>query len=270
MSRPQAITAHSNRSEFADSLRKGLLLGAAILAVALPPAVHFSPTRDRSPVASTGPFHPIAATPHAVARPVAKLPAAKLADFRGNKPSRDARQMANWVLSSGDSRSMSFVIVDKKDAKVYVFDARGRLKDAAPALLGQARGDDSAPGIGDKPLSQVLPQEKTTPAGRFVAEVGMSSTRGEDVVWVDYDAAVSMHRVLKVKERLVSLASATKADNRMSFGCINLPTRFYEEVLRPAVDAGGAVIYVLPETRPLRHTFASFYDVTSAVRIAQQ
>ena len=90
------------------------------------------------------------------------------------------------------------------------------------------------------------------------------------MVWVDYDAAVSMHRVLKVKERLVSLASATKADNRMSFGCINLPTRFYEEVLRPAVDAGGAVIYVLPETRPLRDTFASFYDVTSAVRIAQQ
>ena len=90
------------------------------------------------------------------------------------------------------------------------------------------------------------------------------STRGEDVVWVDYDAAVSMHRVLKVKERLESLASPTKADNRMSFGCINLPPRFYEEVLRPAVDAGGAVIYVLPETRPLRDTFASFYDVTAA------
>ena len=262
------MTARSNHSEFADSLRKGLLLGAAILVVALPPAVHLSPTRDRSPVASTGPFNPTAAIPHAVARPVAKRPAVKMADFRGNQPSRDARQMANWILSSGDSKNMSFVIVDKKDAKVYVFDARGRLKDAAPALLGEAVGDDTVPGIGDKPISQVLPQEKTTPAGRFVAEVGMS-TRGEDVVWVDYDAAVSMHRVLKVKERLQSLASPTNADNRMSYGCINLPPQFYEQVLRPAVDAGGAVIYVLPETRPLRDVFASFQDVETSLKLAQ-
>lgn len=53
------------------------------------------------------------------------------------------------------------------------------------------------------------------------------STRGEDVVWVDYDAAVSMHRVLNVKERLAALASPTNADNRMSVGCINLPPQFY-------------------------------------------
>ncbi len=168
--------------------------------------------------------------------------------------------MADWVLTSGDHHNLSFVIVDKKDARVYVFDAAGRLKDSAPALLGAAIGDDSAPGVGDKPLAQVLPEEKTTPAGRFVAEVGMS-TRGEDVVWVDYAAAVSMHRVLNVKERLASLASPTVADNRMSFGCINLPPRFYEKVLRPAVEAGGAVIYILPETRALQDTFASFHDV---------
>lgn len=178
--------------------------------------------------------------------------------------------MAHWVVQSGDHQKMSFVIVDKKDAKVYVFSPLGKLKSAAPALLGEAVGDDSAPGIGDKPISQVLPQEKTTPAGRFVAEVGMS-TRGEDVVWVDYDLAVSMHRVLKVKERLKSLASPTKADNRMSYGCINLPPRFYEKVLRPTVDK-GAVIYVLPETRPLGDVFASFQDVAKPIKVklAQQ
>ena len=176
--------------------------------------------------------------------------------------------MADWVLTSGDHQNKAFVIVDKRDATVYVFDPKGRLKAAAPALLGAAVGDDSAPGIGDKPLAQVLPEEKTTPAGRFVAEVGMS-TRGEDVVWVDYDAAVSMHRVLNAKERLAALASQTNSDNRMSFGCINLPPTFYEKVLRPTVDAQGAVIYVLPETRPLQQTFASFYDVASDLQLAQ-
>jgi hypothetical protein len=176
--------------------------------------------------------------------------------------------MANWVAASGDNKSMSFVIVDKKDAKVYIFDPQAHLKAAAPALMGSAIGDDTAPGVGDKPLAQVLPEEKTTPAGRFIAQVG-NSTRGEDVVWVDYAAAVSMHRVLKVPERLKSLASPTKDDNRMSFGCINLPPEFYENVLRPTVDHGGAVIYVLPETRPLAATFASYHEVDGPLELAQ-
>ena len=41
----------------------------------------------------------------------------------------------------------------------------------------------------------MLPEERTTPAGRFVAERGQN-LRGEDVVWIDYDAAVLMHRVI--------------------------------------------------------------------------
>ncbi len=195
-------------------------------------------------------------------------PTVRHAQFGTEGPSVDVRQMANWVLTSHDNQQMSFVIVDKKGAKVYVFNAAGQLQAAAPALLGSAMGDDSVPGIGDKPLAQVLPEEKTTPAGRFIAEVGQSSTRGEDVVWVDYDAAVSMHRVLKLPERLNSLASPTIDDNRMSFGCINLPSDFYEQALRPAADR-GAVIYVLPETRTLRATFASFYDVEAPLKVAQ-
>jgi hypothetical protein len=246
----ERINSNSDTAEIADGLRKGFLLGAAVLVLLLPPAISHWPSGVR----------PGASVPaHAVAR---------TADFRGEPPSPDARHMANWVATSGDNKGMSFVIVDKKDAKVYIFDPQAQLKAAAPALLGSAIGDDTAPGVGDKPLEQVLPEEKTTPAGRFIAEVG-KDTRGEDVVWVDYDAAVSMHRVLKVPERLESLASATKDDNRMSFGCINLPPEFYENVLRPTIDHGGAVIYVLPETRPLAATFASYHDVDAPIDVAQ-
>jgi hypothetical protein len=243
--------SHRDTAEIADGLRKGLLLGAAVLVLLLPPAIsHFPPAS-----------HPAAAPPQL-------HPATRLANFGGEQPSLDARHMADWVATVDDNKKMSFVIVDKKDAKVYIFDPQAHLKAAAPALLGSAIGDDTAPGVGDKPLDQVLPEEKTTPAGRFIAEVG-KDTRGEDVVWVDYDAAVSMHRVLKEPERLVSLASPTKDDNRMSFGCINLPPEFYENVLRPAVDHGGAVIYILPETRPLAATFTSYYDVDTPLDVAQ-
>jgi hypothetical protein len=61
-------------------------------------------------------------------------------------------------------------------------------------LLGLARGDVSVPGIGERKISDINPHERTTPAGRFISEPGRNLS-GEDIVWVDYDAAVSMHRV---------------------------------------------------------------------------
>lgn len=259
MNRPPKPAA--SRSEFADALRKGLLIGAAVLTVVLPPVLTVSPPAKAPQVA-------VRPAPTGPAPTVPSPRSKRLADFAGKKPSQDVRQMAHWVVQSGDHRRMAFVIVDKKEAKVYAFDPRGRLQAVVPALLGSARGDHTVPGIGDKPVAQVLPEERTTPAGRFVAEMGMSSSRGEDVVWVDYDAAVSMHRVIKVPERLQALSSPSRDDNRMSYGCINLPAGFFEDVLRPLVKGTGAVIYVLPETRPLHEVFASFYEVAAPVRVA--
>jgi hypothetical protein len=249
-------------SEFFDSLRKGFLLGAAVLLVALPPKL----ISTRPAPAAGAVFAPAATAP---APAVPRAP--RLADFGSEEPSPDARHVANWAFHAGDNGPRSVVIVDKKMAKVYVFNPQGQLQAATPALLGAAIGDDSAPGIGDKPLAQVLPEEKTTPAGRFIAERGMN-TNGEDVVWVDYNAAVSMHRIrptVAAERRIERMASPTHEDNRISFGCINLPVAFYEKVLSPAVRTTGAVIYVLPETRTPQQVFAS-YDVPTAVKVAQK
>ena len=87
-----------------------------------------------------------------------------------------------------------------------------------------------------------------------------------------YDAAVSMHRVLTTnpaERRLERLATPTHEDNRVSYGCINLPKAFYEDVLAPTVRSGGAIIYVLPETRPLHQVFGPLPS-TAPVKIAQQ
>lgn len=196
-------------------------------------------------------------------------PGTQLADFQDEDPSPDARLAANWVVTTHDSGRHAFILVDKKDARVYVFGPDGHLKDSAPALLGEATGDEIAPGTGDKPLSEIRPEEKTTPAGRFVAEAGMNAD-DEDVIWVDYDDAISMHRVRpKVAEehRLERLASLTTDDNRISFGCINLPVSFYEEVALPAVKQYGAVVYVLPEVKSLQQAFGA-YDVTDPAQVA--
>jgi hypothetical protein len=244
------------KSEFVDSVQKGLLLGAAVLALVMPPSMMVA--RKGAP----GPAQSHVAPERGPAR---------LADFAGGSPSPDVRLLANWAVHVGDHQRKPFVILDKKAAHVYVFDGAGRLHAESPVLLGYAVGDDNAPGIGSKPIAEVLPEERTTPAGRFVAEMGRNM-RNEDVVWVDYDAAVSMHRVLTTnpeERRLERLATPTVEDNRVSYGCINLPTAFYEQVLAPTVRASGAIIYVLPETRPAQQVFGS-WDVERSLKVSQR
>ncbi|RYX91045.1 MAG: L,D-transpeptidase [Comamonadaceae bacterium] len=182
--------------------------------------------------------------------------------MRGESASPDARYIANWVADSGDNRNLSFVIIDKKNTKVFVFDASAKLVGATPVLLGAKVGDDSVLGIGQKKIADVLPEERTTPAGRFMGEPGRNLS-GENVVWVDYDAAVSMHRVRIVdpkERRLERLASPTTADNRISYGCVNVPIPFFEKVLAPVFNKSYGVVYVLPEERQLAEIFASAYD----------
>jgi len=182
--------------------------------------------------------------------------------FGREHASKDAVHIAHWVLDSADHGGLPFAIVDKKAAKVFVFDAEGRLRGATPALLGAAIGDHAVPGIGDRPMSSIRPEERTTSAGRFVATIGRN-LKGVDVLWVDYETAISMHRVVTTKpaeRRLQRLATPTPADNRISYGCINVPVKFYETVVSPTFTGTSGIVYVLPETRSAREVFAS-YDV---------
>jgi hypothetical protein len=189
------------------------------------------------------------------------------ADFGKEAASGEARHVADWVVDAADNQGKSFVIVDKVAAKVFVFDPAGRLVGAAPALLGIAQGDDSLPGIGTMELSAIRVQDRTTAAGRFVAQIGRNYS-GHDVLWIDYDAALSMHRIINTnlkEKRPHRLATPTALDNRISFGCINVAVRFFEDIVMPAfadsnATKGSGIVYVLPETRSARQQFAS-YDV---------
>jgi len=153
------------------------------------------------------------------------------------------------IITVDDAHGMPFFVIDKTASELYVFEKDGTLRAESAVLLGSARGDRTAPGVGDKPIDQVLPEERTTPAGRFVGEPGINA-RHEDVVWVDYDAAVSIHRVItsNAKERrLERLRSPSPDDNRISYGCINVWPEFYETYIRPAYAAQRPPIYILPE-----------------------
>jgi hypothetical protein len=192
-------------------------------------------------------------------------------DLAPSDVSSDARQIGQWIVHSSDHGGKPFVIVDKRDARVFVFDGQGKLMASSPALLGLAIGDDSAPGVGNKKLSDIRPAERTTPAGRFVANLDKTH-QGHDMLWVDYDTAISMHPVVAghPKERRAQrLASAKPAERRISYGCINVPAGFFEKVIGPAFTGTDGIVYVLPEIRRLEDIFASYRAVqeTSPTRV---
>ena len=183
--------------------------------------------------------------------------------FEREHASPDARSVADWVVDSGDNQGMPFVIVDKKDAKAFVFYVDGRLRGAAPILLGIGVGDDAVPGIGNREMSTLRPEERTTPAGRFVSYLGVNYYK-KDILWVDYDGAVSMHRVVTNKpeeRRLERLATPTPLDNRISYGCINVPVNFFNSILKPTFIGKTGIVYVLPEVKSKNEVFAKYYDV---------
>jgi hypothetical protein len=183
--------------------------------------------------------------------------AADQADFKGEHASAQAREVADWVVASRDNRHLPFVVVDKIAARIFVFNRYGVSLGAAPALLGLGIGDDSAPGIGKRKLAAIPPADRTTPAGRFQASLGEDFE--QDILWVDYATALSLHRVIVGKpseRRLTRLDSPSPLDNRISFGCINVPARFYDEIVAPTFKGTVGVVYILPETKPLTAIFA--------------
>ena len=126
-----------------------------------------------------GPGPDIAALPSAAPALHATAPHVfRSADFTSHPASADARFIADWVADSGDSRGLPFIILDKRDARLFVFGAEGRLIDSSPVLLGATPGDDSVADIGTRPMA--CEDEKTTPAGRFIA--GGQNASHEDVV----------------------------------------------------------------------------------------
>ncbi len=169
----------------------------------------------------------------------------------------NSEDMAKQAVTSGDSAGKAFVIIDKAAATVSVFDATGKPLATSPVLVGQGIGDESVPGIGERPMQSIAVHERTTPAGRFESEPGVNLA-GETIVWIDYDAAVSMHRLRPSKpseKRPARMTSSTPLDNRITYGCVNVPVAFYERWILPTFGQAAGVVYVLPETRPAKDVF---------------
>ncbi len=204
---------------------------------------------------------PIAARSGKPARSVAKVPAAPIPAPLPDEPvlpSDSALRVVDWVGVSQDNHALPYVIVDKVNAAMFLFDSTGKPIAAVPVLVGIAPGDEATPGVGSKTLAEIGPAEKTTPAGRYLAKFGLAF-RKERILWVDYATSVAIHPIPgdvgKAERRRERMLSPPPDDNRITFGCINVPRAFYAKSLRPLFQKKGGYVYVLPDTRPIEEVF---------------
>ena len=175
--------------------------------------------------------------------------------------SAEVLDTVQWIAASKDNAGLPFTIVDKVNARVYAFTPFAQLKATAPVLLGGGVGDVVLVSP-DAPMSAIPVQKRITPAGRYPSRLVIDN-HGKTVLLIDGPNLITMHIVAKgtpAQRRAERLASATSDDNRVSFGCINVPTAFYNTVVSPAFSGTEGIVYVLPEIRSVREVFGS-YDV---------
>jgi hypothetical protein len=202
----------------------------------------------------------VASTAWLAAAGLAQPALAARQDFSSTHPSADAQRLVEWVRHTGDAHGRPFAVVDKRDARIFVIGADGRLAGQSAAILGSAIGDHIAPGVGEHAQTGHVPAaERTTPAGRFEAEPGENAS-GERIVWVDYASAFAIHRLrpgASYKLRASRLATGSSAGKRLSWGCVVVPRDFYQGVVAQVLGRTRSVVYVLPETRPLGAFFGA-------------
>lgn len=182
----------------------------------------------------------------AASGPVPETLAALHADLARERAAPEVQQVARWAVDSLDHAGLPFVVIDKARARLFAFDPQGRLRGSTPVLLGVSHDDGPAP--------------PATPAGRFVADCGLSA-HSDGIVWVGAGTALSLHGIpsnAAPGRGLQRLASANAQDKRISDGSLlHVAGAFYRDHLSP-LRTQPSVAYVLPEALSWEEVFGRY------------
>lgn len=168
--------------------------------------------------------------------------------FLASDPSEAVQESVEWVRDKKDNQKLPYAVIDKSYSGVYVFDDKGKFIAAGPVLLGIAKRDRIDPKTLNYKLSQITPDKRVTPSGRYRSFLG-KDRRGKELLWVDYQYAIAIHPVADVRgqNRKTRLKTKTHSDNRITWGCINVDPELFKNVITPLFQERGGMVYVLPE-----------------------
>ena len=148
------------------------------------------------------------------------------------------------IVGQNDNQGKQFIVADKQAGTLTMYTSSGQQITSTPALFGKTEGDSVS--------------SKNTPSGRFETKQANVRTEGyggsAQVLTQNGQnlqlggSSYAIHRVYTKyarENRQGRLDTPTTTDNRISYGCINVPVDFYDTYLNSDQDT---VVYVMPET----------------------
>lgn len=172
--------------------------------------------------------------------------------------SDSAKSVATHTLNTGNGKA--FLVVDKPNAMLYAFSADGALLNKTPVLTGKSIADVAPESATGKNLDNYTDAEKVTPAGKFTGKFTYSADYGSIIALDetnDGSSLIAVHRTYlgtPSENRAGRLASPTTADNRISYGCVNVPSAFYDSVIAPNY-VGESQVIVMPDKSDAKKFF---------------
>ena len=175
--------------------------------------------------------------------------------------------IANHALNTGNGSA--FMVIDKPNATLYAYDKEGNLVGTTAALTGKAFGDVATDA--NKAIEDYTDTDKITPAGKFTGNFSFNEDYGSVVALaetVNEQTFVAVHRTYlgnPSEKRAERLATPTVADNRVSYGCINVPSEFYDSVVAEYF-VNPSQIYVMPDQSDAK----KFFNVQETKTVTSQ
>jgi hypothetical protein len=156
------------------------------------------------------------------------------------------------------ARGKGFFIADKPNGVIHVFDKDGKYVATSAALYGAMAGDTFTEWQRTANVDELGPNDKITPAGTYrVNWKNDAEYRGGGAFYLtdaktgEFQGGVAIHAVYTgtpSEHRTARLATATAADNKVSFGCINTSNEvFLKDVAPHKADFENGLVFVLPD-----------------------
>ena len=164
--------------------------------------------------------------------------------------SSNALKVVNWIAANSTGNEVSLVL-DPAVGKLYVMKGR-RIVDDSPALYGKAGIGAIDQTILNSSVEQTTEEMKVTPAGRFPLKMVPSEEYGTAIDFLKGpNASFAIHRVYlgnPSERRADRLANSDPKNKNISYGCVNVSSDFYDNVLSKLDLSGSAFAYLLPSS----------------------
>jgi len=88
------------------------------------------------------------------------------------------------------------------------------------------------------------------------------------VLWISYKDSIAMHPVITSdwrEQRKKRLNSPSPADNRITYGCINVSADFYDNHIKPLFANSAGIAYVLPESKQVAEVIPGFEPILGSI-----